>query len=423
MVAGIPYSTGLHESLPLSTTEDLIINEIANAAGVIASASGVPVPPKVLSAIARKALQVSVGGAKKLLAPKKKKSMPKRVANAARALVPVGRPNPKNGLGPLLTVPVNTGRQRVTVPPVTRNLPNGDLLVEYREYVTDMAGLAGGNFNNLGFGIAADNVKLFPWLAGVARRYESYKFDKLHFEFETSAPTGARGSLMLSVDFDATDPAPVSKSEVLQSRNAVRTPVWAAVTYRCEREDLNKRASFFTKRKSTDVTTNLNTVGFVNITTYGTADTNVVGELWVTYKVRLMTPSPIAATGEALNAVFSGSDNTAPFGTNAVGGDAPVTWVSSTGTTTSVNTFSFNRAWTGIAIVRVTGVGLTASTPSGTGNSSEVSEVIDSAATSLIAVYNLTMVPPGTAGATFILTLANTSISACTVSFYQGDTM
>lgn len=51
----------------------------------------------------------------------------------------------------------------------------------------------------------------FPWLSGVARKYEKYRFRKLKFTMVPHAPTTASGTLGMYVDYDPSDvPAPTA---------------------------------------------------------------------------------------------------------------------------------------------------------------------------------------------------------------------
>lgn len=67
---------------------------------------------------------------------------------------------------------------------------------------------------------------MFPWLSQIADRFESYRFHKLEFDFITRAPTTSTGSVILSVDFDALDPAPVDQLTALSHENACADAPW-----------------------------------------------------------------------------------------------------------------------------------------------------------------------------------------------------
>lgn len=66
----------------------------------------------------------------------------------------------------------------------------------------------------------------FPWLSGVARKYEKYRFRKLKFTMVPHAPTTASGTLGMYVDYDPSDvPAPTAAA-FFSSGNAVTSQIW-----------------------------------------------------------------------------------------------------------------------------------------------------------------------------------------------------
>jgi len=130
-----------------------------------------------------------------------------------------------------VSAPVATARRAVTNPP-RFSMTGGRTRVTHREYLGDITG-------SVNFAIAK-NVPInpgipasFPWLAYIARQYESYYVRSMCFEYETQESTATAGTVMLAVDYDATDPAPASKMQLLSYKGAVRTPGWAPVKLHC----------------------------------------------------------------------------------------------------------------------------------------------------------------------------------------------
>lgn len=83
-------------------------------------------------------------------------------------------------------------------------MAGGRTRVAHREYLGDITG-------SVNFAIAktvAINPGVpasFPWLAYIARQYESYYVRSMCFEYETQESTATAGTVMLAVDYDATD--------------------------------------------------------------------------------------------------------------------------------------------------------------------------------------------------------------------------
>jgi len=294
--------------------------------------------------------------------------------------------------------------------------PNGDCIIRHREFIQDLTG-------SVAFAVTTVPINpglpgFFPWLSTIARSYESYRFEKLEFLYETEASTTSTGSVILAIDYDSEDAVPTTKTQVMSYRGAVRSAPWSESRHVSIREDLNKRTSYFVRSGAllSNQSLNLYDTGALYACKKGQADTSVIGELYVDYIIKLMTPQiGLVGVGEAIYGSFTGSVNSAPFAT--VTGNFPATVVSS-GTTTSVNTWTFTQPWEGYINLSLTGTGLTGSAPSGTATSAEISEVINAGATASVGVYSVV------AGAsnTFLLTISNTTISASSALMGQADT-
>jgi hypothetical protein len=207
-----------------------------------------------------------------------------------------------------------------------RTLRNGDCQVTHREYVGEISANAGGpptTFNVQSFAINPGLQSLFPWLSKIASNFESYNFSKLKFCYETEAPSSLGGTLVLAVDYDALDAAPVSKQQALAYRSSVRSAPWNDCCHTSGAEDLHKFKSRFIRTGAVPATADLKTydVGNLFTITQGvTTASATCGELYVEYSVHLMTPVfdfPVPQAGGLI--VSGGTESTA----NPLG-DAPV---------------------------------------------------------------------------------------------------
>lgn len=198
---------------------------------------------------------------------------------------------PKYGTTKRSQAPINQGAISVMSRPVTRNLPNGDIIVRHREYCQDVLGSV--NFTiQLGLSINPGSTNLFPWLSSMASNYESYLFNSLIFRYENTCNTVATGTVILAVDYDPDDPLPSTKAQALAYRGSVRSPAWSHSEHRSLREDLSKRKSYYVRRGALPAGAERDTydVGTLNVITQGMGDTSAVGELYVEYEIRFMTP-------------------------------------------------------------------------------------------------------------------------------------
>jgi len=309
--------------------------------------------------------------------------------------------------------PVAKSLTLTTSRPQTKS-DNGDIIISHREYIRDVTGSVA--FSAVQIPVNPGIPSSFPWLSSIAQSYESYVFEFLEFAYETQAPTSSIGSVILAMDYDSNDDAPTSKAQVMSYRSSVRAAPWTSSCHKSLKEDIAKRKSYFVRNGdlSANRDKNLYDAGQLFLCRQGQAGTDTIGELYVSYRIRLMTPQlGVIGIGESIYGTFSGVSNSGPCATKS--GNVPCT-VSSSGTTTSVNTFTFTQQWEGNVSVYLVGTGLTGSTPTGTATSAESVELANAGATVLIALNLL----EADAGETLILTFANTTISSCIVTFSQA---
>jgi len=208
--------------------------------------------------------------------------------------------------------------------PMVRTLPAGDAKIRHREYIFDVVAPSTGDFGVTSISINPGLALAFPWLSSVARNYESYKFNFLKFVFETTSPTSAPGTVILTVDYDAADAAPGSKMEALSYENAVRTAPWNSVVHSSSDQALSKRKSYFVRPgaqpSGTDI--RLYDTGNLYVIVTGSPPSQSLGELYVEYDVTLSTPQLISSDDQKyVGAKFSGTgvvSDTAPLGTSVI---------------------------------------------------------------------------------------------------------
>jgi hypothetical protein len=121
-----------------------------------------------------------------------------------------------------------------------------------------------------------------------------------------------------------------------------------------------------------------------------------------------------AGVGQAIFGIFTGTVNSAPFGSSS--GNLPAAVVS-TGTASSVSTWTFTQPWEGFVSVNIVGTTLSNTVASGTATSLELADVVNTAATSEVAIYSLS----APAASTFILTIGNATVSSAAAYFAQAD--
>lgn len=198
--------------------------------------------------------------------------------------------------GKLAAAPTATGRVNTTRKPAIRSKPNGDCLIRHREYIQEITAGAGSpatSFKVESLPINPGMLATFPWLSRIATRFEKYQFKHLKFLFETEAPTALGGSLMLGVDYDASDLAPSTKVQVMAYENSVRSPPWQECTHSSRQLDLSNQKGYYVRDSALPANQDIKLydTGNLFVCSQNVATANsLLGELYVEYEVLLMTP-------------------------------------------------------------------------------------------------------------------------------------
>jgi hypothetical protein len=115
--------------------------------------------------------------------------------------------------------------------------------------------------------------------------------------YEPFVSTTETGAVLMQVDYDPNDPAPISKSNMLNSMGASRSAVWMNTSMTLDRKELSYDDHLFVRhqtRETINENLKLYDVGtaFLAVTdTEATSGTKQYGEVWITYDVTLMVPA------------------------------------------------------------------------------------------------------------------------------------
>jgi hypothetical protein len=219
--------------------------------------------------------------------PKPKKINVRRKTTAQ--LMDKRRPVPSDSR--VRKAPVSQNEIMRTRNPVFSSSRSGaDIVIRHRELIRDIPG-------SVGFAVTQVPVNpglstSFPWLSFVASLYESYILEDLKYEFKTTAPTSTTGSVMSAVDYDASDAAPADKIQLASYQGYARSSTWDSFSQVSPKEALHKQKTYYVRSGalSANQDIKLYDVGNFFIATQGQSNTDMVGELYVSYTVRLITP-------------------------------------------------------------------------------------------------------------------------------------
>lgn len=165
------------------------------------------------------------------------------------------------------------------------------MLVTHSEYIQDVIG-TGPAFVVTQFPVNPGMNRTFPWLSSIANRFQKYRFRKLSFRYETSAPSTQSGYVMVVPDFDSSDQIPTNKQQALQFQSSVRSNIWERIVLNVRDKDLHAEEQYYVRNQTvpnTDIKTYDVAQVFVAMVGPG-ANLGAQGELWVDYEVELISP-------------------------------------------------------------------------------------------------------------------------------------
>jgi hypothetical protein len=238
--------------------------------------------------------------------------------------------NNKGSKGKSVIVAPVAKTTRVTMPqPQFKSLPNGNIRVKHSEYISEIFGSV--DFNSNKFVVQPGFQQTFPWLALMAPLYESYVMKSLKFSFLTEKSTLTNGTLMMAVDYDPQDDAPLNKTSLMSYSGAVRSAPWSDCHYNCSTQAMNKITEKFIRIGSV-ANSDIKTfdIGNLFVATQGNADTSALGELHVSYEIELRTPQLDKSSFAALGSSFNQASGSSITGSRMLG-TAPTLNISPSG--------------------------------------------------------------------------------------------
>lgn len=229
----------------------------------------------------------------------------------------------------------------------------GGTVIRFQEYLGDIiTSPTAGAFNLTSYMINAAQENTFPFLSAIAAQYEQYEFEGLVFEFRSTSANAlnstntALGSVMLCTEYNSGNPNFASKAQMLNHEfsNSVKPSESVMHMVECARQQ-NVLSSLYTNNGATPVGQDIRfyNLGNFQIATIGFQAPSVnIGELHVTYQVKLLKPQLAVALGELQDyAVVSSASysNASPLGTSTIIINSSQTSVSNLSVTGNVITF------------------------------------------------------------------------------------
>jgi hypothetical protein len=225
--------------------------------------------------------------------------------------------------------------------------------IQHREFIRNLSVPgAPSDFDVEALEVGLHEQGLFPWLSGVARRYQKFKVHGMVFHYiSTSTDYNNSGTVALALNYNATEGAFRDMKSVLNSMFGVATKPSNSIScpVECDPKTMPEDGYYIRHPDAVIQATDLrlSTLGLLNIATDGLSlpTGTVLGQLWVTYDIELFNPYvPVdraVSAWSVLSGALTGSNtaanafntelNGSPFVCSDYGGTSGVTMLNWSG--------------------------------------------------------------------------------------------
>lgn len=219
-------------------------------------------------------------------------------------------------------------------PPMFQSNLNGSIEICKREFITDISGSV-DFMNGLQIPINPGLFSSFPFLSSLAANFEQYELLGMVFEFKSTSANAlnstntALGTVIMATNYDTLDPIFVNKQQMEAYEFANSTAPSQSMLHPIECDPrLNALARQYVRTGAVPVggDPRFYDLGLFQLATSGMQASSVIGELWVSYHVRLhkpKLPTPTASNVLVANAILlpdnSGAFNFKRFDYNNLG--------------------------------------------------------------------------------------------------------
>lgn len=181
---------------------------------------------------------------------------------------------------------------------------NQEMVLSHTEYLQDVFCPSSSNFENQAISINPGIAENFPWLSQFGCNYEEYEFIQLIFNYRSTIDpsaannsTGATGTLIMATNYNPDAPEFVTKEAMMQYHGAISGRLTDDLTHGVEC-DPTKNAGAAIRFTRTFTLDDVNSLKDFDLGKFQFAIVNApsaffnqqLGELWVTYKVKLGKP-------------------------------------------------------------------------------------------------------------------------------------
>lgn len=231
--------------------------------------------------------------------------------------------------------------------------------IRHKEFVTEVRGSQAFNVR-ASFEINPGRAETFPWLAGIASRFQEYRIKGMVWHYvptsgnAVASTNAALGSVMLQTSYRSNDSIPVNKVEVLNEYWSSESVPSEAFCHpiECDPNENPFNVQYVRTNAVPDGDSELMyDLGVTHLCVSGQqVDDTVLGDLWVTYEIELKKPiieSNVTNAYKVCDLLYTGTMTSASYfnGTELRRGNLECS--------ANVKTLSFPPQLTGIYMVTV----------------------------------------------------------------------
>jgi hypothetical protein len=140
--------------------------------------------------------------------------------------------------------------------------------------------------------------RTFPWLTGLASRYEKYKFTSLRFTYKPTCSTLKSGGVAICPIYDPADPVPTDRYTLMNAANVVLGPVYKGLSCHIPASCLRPNDTMYVREFHSELIDptemRSNDLGYIAVVLTDTDPTNNelenFGDVFVEYTVELIAP-------------------------------------------------------------------------------------------------------------------------------------
>jgi hypothetical protein len=220
------------------------------------------------------------------------------------------------------------------------------------------------------------DARTFPWLNGVALRFEKYRFTMLKFHYYPTCSTLESGGVSLCPIYDPADPVPTNRSGLLNAEGVVRGAVHNELCLTIPQNRMRRTDTMFVRNTHEGLSDpnelRLSDLGYLAVSLSDSSLNVNLGDIFVEYTIELSSPRVgprIGKCGHYRRENFFQRDNSepayaAPFGNQVtetsrdnhsagstvmfdVGSDVGTYYHLDEGSPIETNTVTFHEPFTG----------------------------------------------------------------------------